>query len=346
MNGFYHLGEVPADAVARLSDRTLALRAGAAPERFPGRALGLLFLSPSLRTQASFQRAAARLGLDLVQLSGGANGVWDLELEDGVVMDADRPEHVREAAPVLGRYVDVLAIRAFARFRSLEEDLADGVLRSFARFAGTPVVNMESALWHPCQALADRATLDMFDVPTRGRLVLTWAWHPKPLPHAVPNSAVCMAAQRGMDVVVLRPDGYDLRPEVMEEARRLADAAGGSVSVTDDADAAYAGASAVYAKSWGSLEAWGDPAAEAALRAGLRDWRVTASRMARTDRAPFLHCLPVRRNVVVDDDVIDGPASVVLDQAENRLWAQIAILEEILARLPAGRPAPAREVYA
>lgn len=348
MNGLYHLGDLPAEQVERLATRALEIRRGAPPLRFPAKALGLLFLSPSLRTQASFQRAAARLGLDLVQLSGGANGVWELETEDGAIMDTDKVEHVREAAGVLGRYVDVLAIRAFARFRSLDEDLADPIVNAFRRFAGVPIVNMESALWHPCQSLADWATLDLVDVPSDAKLVLTWAWHPKPLPHAVPNSTLCMAAQRGMDVVVLRPEGYDLRPEVMAEARRLAALSGGRVTVTDDRDAAYSGASAVYAKSWASLDHWGDAAAETARRATLRDWRVTSAWMRRTDDAHFLHCLPVRRNVVVDDDVLDGPASVILDQAENRLHAQTALLEEIFSALPASRPAKgaAREVLA
>ncbi|MFN8178415.1 MAG: N-acetylornithine carbamoyltransferase [bacterium] len=346
MTGLYHLGDVAAEDVQRLATRALEIEDGAVPRRFPGRALGLLFLSPSLRTQASFQRAAARLGLDLVQLSGGANGVWELETDDGAVMDRDKVEHVREAAGVLGRYVDVLAIRAFARFRSLEEDLADPLLNAFRRHAGVPVVNMESALWHPCQSLADWATLDLAGVPRRAKLVLTWAWHPKALPHAVPNSTLCMAAQRGMDVVLLRPAGYDLRDEVLAEARRLAAPSGGRVTVTDDREAAYDGAAAVYAKSWGSLDCWGDAPAEAARRAGLRDWRVTSSWMRRTDDAHFMHCLPVRRNVVVDDDVLDGPGSLILDQAENRLHAQTALLEEIVAAMPAPRGADAREVLA
>ena len=346
MNGLYHLGDLAAADVQRLATRALDLRDGAPPLRFRDKALGLLFLSPSLRTQASFQRAAAKLGLDLVQLSGGANGVWELETEDGAVMDADKVEHVREAAAVLGRYVDVLAIRAFARFRSLPEDLADPVVNSFRRFAGVPIVNMESALWHPCQSLADWATLDQLGISRRAKLVLTWAWHPKPLPHAVPNSTLCMAAQRGMEVVLLRPEGYDLRPEVIAEARDLAELSGGLLTVTDDRYAAYSGAAAVYAKSWASLGSWGDPAAEAARRASLRDWRVTSSWMRRTNDARFLHCLPVRRNVVVDDDVLDGPASVVLDQAENRLHAQTALLEELFAALPAGAQSAAREVLA
>jgi len=273
------------------------------------------------------QRAAARLGLDCILLQG--SGTWALEWREGAVMDGQAAEHLRDAAAVLGRYADVLGVRAFPAGRDLAEDLADPVLAGFRRHAGVPVVNLESARWHPCQALADRAALDAAGVPAGGRLVLTWAWHPKPLPHAVPNSTLCMAAQRGMEVVLLRPEGYDLHPEGLAEARRLAAAAGGTVSVTADRRAAPRGADAVYAKSWGSLAAWGDAGAEARLRAGLRDWCVTPDWLA--PGARFLHCLPVRRNVVATDAVLDSPASLVLEQAAMRLHAQTALLEEILA---------------
>ena len=341
MNGLYHLGELDGAQVERLVARALELRGGAAARRFPGRSLALLFFSPSLRTQASFQRAAAKLGLELVQLSGGAGGVWGIETAEGAVMDADKAEHVREAAPVLGRFVDAIALRAFAQHRSLAEDLDDGLVNGFRRHAGVPVVNMESALWHPCQALGDWTTLEQLRVPRRAKLVLTWAWHPRPLPHAVPNSTACMAAQRGMEVVVLRPAGYDLHPDALAEARRLASASGGSLSVSDDREAALAGASVVYAKSWASLDCWGDSAAESTRRAGLRSWCVDEAWLRRTPDARFLHCLPVRRNVVVADEVLDGPRSAVIDQAENRLHAQTALLEELFAELDARARPPA-----
>lgn len=323
--GLHHLGALPTARVQALADRANALRTGAAPARRDGKALGLFFLNPSLRTSASFQRAAARLGLELVQLRG--DGVWGLEHRDGVVMDGAAAEHLKEAAAVLGRYVDVLAVRAFPAGRSLEEDLQDPVLAGFHRWAGVPVINLESARWHPCQALADWATLDQHAVPTRGKLVLSWAWHPKPLPHAVPNSTLCMAAQRGMDVVLLRPEAYALHDEALAEAQRLADAHGGSLTVTDDREAALADADVVYAKSWGSLQTWGDAEADAELRADLRDWCVTPAWLG--ERARFFHCLPIRRNVVAADAVLDGPRSCVLDQAEHRLHAQTALLEDL-----------------
>ncbi|MCE9594247.1 MAG: N-acetylornithine carbamoyltransferase [Planctomycetes bacterium] len=327
MNGLYHLGELSTAMVERLAQRALELRRGVEPLRFPGRGLGLLFLSPSLRTQASFQRAAAKLGLDLVQLQSGGNGVWQLELEDGAVMNGTSVEHIREAAAVLGRFVDVLAVRAFSGGKDLELDLADPIVAGFRRFAGVPIVNMESALWHPCQALADWTTMDMLGVDRRAKFVLTWANHPKALPHAVPNSTLAMALQRGMDVVLARPEGYDLHPSALAEAKRLASASGGKLTITSDRNAVE-GASIVYAKSWGSLEAWGDAEKEQRMRAALAHWCVDAQTMQRAGpNARFMHCLPVRRNVVVKDEVLDGPTSVVIDQAENRLHAQTALLE-------------------
>ncbi len=327
LRDFYHLGALPTQTVQLLVQRAAELRAGAAPHQFPGRALGLLFLNPSLRTSASFQRAAARLQLELVQLSG--DGVWGLETATGTVMDGAAAEHVREAAAVLGRYVDVLAVRAFPAGKSLNDDLRDPLMNAFRNHAGVPLINMESARWHPCQALADWSTLEQHQIPTRGRLVLSWAWHPKALPHAVPNSTLCMAAQRGMDVTVLHPPGYALHPSVMAEAAQLAQASGGRVSSSEDRERALAGTEVVYAKSWGSLDCWGDAAAESAQRAHLRDWCVQPDWLQGSAR--FMHCLPLRRNVVAADAVLDGPASLLLDQAENRLHAQTALLEEILS---------------
>ncbi len=325
--GLHHLGDLAGAEVQALAARALELRSGASAADLTGRALGLLFLNPSLRTQASFQRAAQRLRMDLVHLQG--DRLWALETREGAVMDGVAAEHVKEAAAVLGRYVDALGVRSFAGFRDLAEDLADPLVNGFRRHAGVPVINLESAMWHPCQALADWTTLDQMRVSQRSKFVLTWAWHPKPLPQAVPNSTLCMAAQRGMEVVLLHPPGYELHPKVMAEARRLSETSGGSVTMTHDRAAAFAGATVVYAKSYSSLRHWSDPAAETAFRAELRDWCVRPEHLA--PGARFMHCLPVRRNVVVADAVLDGPSSIVLEQAENRLHAQTAILERLFA---------------
>ena len=326
MNGLYKLAELDVNLVEALSNRATELRRGATPVRFEGLALGLLFLAPSLRTQASMQRAAQLLGLDLVQLT--SSSMWGLETSEGVVMDSDAAEHVREAAPVLSSYVDALCVRSFARFETLAADLADDVFQGFVQHSSVPVVSMESALWHPLQALADRATLDQVKVSTRAKLVLTWTWHPRSLPHAVANSTVCMAAQRGMDVVLACPAGWELHEDVLAQARALAEASGGSFEVSHDPDATK-DADIVYAKSWSSLSSWGDTAGESFKKLELRSWQVTPDSLG--SGARFMHCLPVRRNVVVSDAVLDGPASLVLRQAENRLHAQTALLEHMLS---------------
>lgn len=339
MNGLYDLSEIDTAAVARLSQRALALRAGASPSAFPGRALGLLFFDPSLRTQASFQRAAGLMSLDLVHLAGN---VWSLESEHGVVMDGDKEEHVKEAALALGRYVDLLGVRALPQ-GDKKGGLTDPILRDFVKYADVPVINLESARFHPCQALSDRVTLDQMEVPQRAKFVLQWAWHPKALPVALPQSTLLMGAQRGLDVVMIRPHGYDLEDDVVKRAHKLAKEAGGSVTITDDRNAA-AGASVVYAQSWGSLLDLGDEAAETRRRWALRDWRVESSTFAKAKDAKFMHCLPVRRNVVVTDEVLDSPRSIVIEQAENRLWAQAALLEDMLAANAPRRSARPRKI--
>jgi N-acetylornithine carbamoyltransferase len=324
---FYHLGDFTDQEVQALVARANDLSRGHAAADLSETALGLFFLAPSLRTSASFQRAAANLKLQLLQLSGAS--VWGLETRDGQIMDGQAAEHVREAAAVLGTYVDALAVRAFPARRSLQEDLQDPVMQAFLKHAGVPVINMESTRWHPCQALADRLSLEQLEIPRRGRFVLTWAWHPKALPHAVPNSTLTMAAQRGMDVVLLHPPGWELHPSVMNEAQTLADAHGGQLTLTDDRKTALDGADVVYAKSWGRLDEWASPQAEQSPHPDLRDWCVNPDWLQ--GRAKFMHCLPVRRNVVVTDSVLDSPASIVIQQAANRLPAQTAVLEHLLS---------------
>jgi N-acetylornithine carbamoyltransferase len=251
-----------------------------------------------------------------------------MEYQDGVVMDGAAAEHVREGAGVLGRYCDFLGVRAFPAGKDYTVDRHEPVLMGFVQHAGVPIVNLESSLGHPCQAMADAMTLTQRLGVLKGkRVLLTWAWHPKALPMAVPNSFLQVACRLGADVVLARPDGYDLDADILRAAEQNAAQAGGSVSVTADLEGAYDGVEAVYAKSWGALADYGHPEAETARRNRYRDWRVTEARMARGKDAFFMHCLPVRRNVVVDDAVLDGPRSVVLDEAENRLYANQAILE-------------------
>ncbi|MFN3595845.1 MAG: N-acetylornithine carbamoyltransferase [Rubricoccaceae bacterium] len=293
------------------------------------RALGLVFFNPSLRTRVSMEMAAAHLGATATVLTPG-QGTWDLEWRDDVRMDGPRAEHVREAVGVLGRYVDALGVRTFAGLTDRAADRADAAFQAVVAAASVPVVNLESARWHPCQALADAAALGAhWGREVRGRrFVLSWAPHPRPLPRAVPHSALLMAARQGMDVVVARPEGFALDPDVMAVARATAARHGGSVAETDCQADALAGAHVVYAKAWAGDLIYDDPTAEAARRAHHAGWTVTEAAMETTaPEGVFMHCLPVRRGVVVEGAVLDGPRALHLFQAEYRLHAQKAILE-------------------
>ena len=315
-----------------LLDLAARIKRGEVAGGLERKVLAMVFMDPSLRTRSSFETAMFLHGGHAVVLEPG-KGSWTLETEHGVVMDGASVEHIVEAARVLGRYADALAVRVFPRGKEWGVEREDRVIRDFARYCEKPVINLESTRRHPCQGLADAMTLRERLGETRGRkFVLSWAWHPKALPTAVPASAALAAAQLGMDIVVARPEGFDLDPDDMATIGRVAGAAGGSVTVSADMDAALAGAEAVYVKAWGSLEQFGRPEAEAALRQPHRDWRLTAERLRRTrgGKAIAMHCLPVRRNVEIDDAVLDGPNSVVVDQAENRLHAQRALLLELI----------------
>ncbi len=333
----HSLDSLPREHVAALLDRAEALRGQRTSDALRGRSVVLLFLNPSLRTRVSMELAARQLGADVVTLDGG---FWKLEFADGAVMRGDAVEHVREAVRVLARYGDLLGVRAFPQRQSWAEDAQDPIFSAFLRHSTVPVLNLESALYHPCQALADLLTIR--SVAQRdgaaaggspGKIVLTWADHPKPLPTAVPNSFALAVTQMGWNLTIARPDGYDLPPEIMRRCAAHAAAAGSALEITDDRGAALAGARYVYAKSWGRIDRYGQDAREISERSerGLSSWIVDAAAMRRTNDAWFMHCLPVRRNVVVSDDVIDGPRSAVFDQAENRLHVQKAILLDMLA---------------
>jgi N-acetylornithine carbamoyltransferase len=331
VKGFLDLADFSPEEVADLLRLAVRLERHPEPEALKGKILALLFFNPSLRTLASFQAGMARLGGSSFVIQPG-QGTWILETRDGVVMDGAAAEHVREAIPVLASYADALGIRSFAGGSDLAADLSEATFLQMAGVCPAPVINMESALNHPCQALGDWKTMDDLAIPARGgRFVLSWAWHPKPLPLAVPAAAVHMAALRGMDVTVLRPEGFGLPEPVMERARQAAALAGGSVREAADRAEALEGAHVIYAKSWTSPLHYGKPEDEAAFRAGLRDWCVGEGWFeAAAPECRFMHCLPVRRNVVVKDEVLDGPRSVVVHEARNRMWAQMAVLHRLL----------------
>jgi N-acetylornithine carbamoyltransferase len=328
---FLDLAELDRDAVLDLIELATRLEHHPEPQALAGKILGLVFFNNSLRTLSSFQAGMARLGGSSFVITPG-QGTWQLETRLGAVMDGDRAEHVREGIPVLASYCDALGIRAFADGKNLEADLAETQFAEFTRLVNKPLINMESAMNHPCQALADWKTLDDVAVPERAKFVLSWVPHPRALPLAVPAATVHMAAMRGHEVVVLRPEGFALPDAVMDKARAAARAAGGSVTETADRAAALKGAQVVYAKEWGATDPYGDAARDAELRATLLDWQVREQTFA--GAAPgchLMHCLPVRRNVAVADEVLDGPRSVVLREAHNRLVVQMAVLHRLLS---------------
>jgi N-acetylornithine carbamoyltransferase len=295
-----------------------------------GRSVALVFFNPSLRTRASMQVGVYELGGNAVVLEPGGTS-WTLEHRDATVMDGDKTEHVAEFVRVLGRYCAAIGVRTFAALTNWEAERTDPVLSAFAKYSDVPVINLESAMHHPCQSMADMMTIREKVGAGRKRVALTWAWHPKPLPMAVPNSLALAAAQMGHDLVIAHPRGYELDDELMNTVRKQAAGAGGRLTVTNDIDAAFADVDVVYAKSWGARQFYGAPEKDIAERAKYREqWIVDEEKMARTNAGVFMHCLPVRRNVIVTDGVIDSPASVVIDQAENRLHVQKAILTTLL----------------
>ncbi len=333
MKRFVDLAELPREEVPALLELAERLQREPEPRALAGKILGLLFLNPSLRTLASFQAGMARLGGSSFVITPG-QGTWQLETRPGVVMDGAAAEHAREGIPVLASYCDALGIRAFADGRDLAADLAETTFNALAALVDKPLINLESAVNHPCQALADWKTLEDFGVPRRGRLVLSWAYHPRPLPLAVPSAVLHMAALRGMEVVVLRPEGFALPPSIMDKARRAAALSGGSVRESEDRREAIAGAHIVYAKEWGATACYGDAAEEARRRAGLTGWCVRNEWFEPAAReCRLMHCLPVRRNVAVADEVLDGPRSIVRRQAYNRLPVQMAVLYRLLKGL-------------
>lgn len=330
MKRLVDLAELQREEVTSLLSLAQRLQERPEPQALAGKILGLVLFNPSLRTLASFQAGMARLGGSSFVISPG-QGTWQLEMRDAAVMNGTAAEHVKEAMPVLASYCDALGVRLFAQWRDLQADLADTAFNAIAELVDKPLVNLESALSHPCQALADWKTLDELGVAANSRFVLSWVYHPRALPLAVPATAVHMAAMRGMEVVVLRPQGFELPEQVLRKAQRAAALSGGSVRETADRSEALEGAQILYAKEWGSTRHYGDSAGDAQLRATLTDWCVTEAWFASTARScRLMHCLPVRRNTAIADEVLDGPRSAVLHEARNRMSVQMAVLYRLL----------------
>jgi N-acetylornithine carbamoyltransferase len=297
-------------------------------DELKGKSIALVFFNPSLRTRTSFELGAFQLGGHAVVLQPGKDA-WPIEFDLGTVMDGEAEEHIAEVARVLSRYADMIGVRAFPKFVDWSQDREDKVLRGFAQHATVPVINMET-ITHPCQELAHALALqEHFGTSDlRGKkYVLTWTYHPKALNTAVANSALTIATRMGMDVTLLCPTPeYVLDERYMGWAEANVAESGGSLQVSHDIEAAYAGADAVYAKSWGALPYFGNWEAEKPIRDQYRHFIVDEAKMALTNDAVFSHCLPLRRNVKATDAVMDSPRCIAIDEAENRLHVQKAVM--------------------
>ncbi len=306
-----------------IGDLGVALKEAAEVKKTPyawdelgkNKTITLIFFNSSLRTRLSTQKAAMNLGMNVIVLDVNKDG-WQLETEFGVVMDGDKPEHLREAVPVIGRYCDIIAVRSFASFEDKKADYEEEILKQFIDFAGVPVISMESATRHPLQAFADLFTIEEYKTKERPKVVLTWAPHPRALPQAVPNSFVEWMKEADVDLVVTHPEGYELAPEFTD-----------GVTVEYDQKKAFEGADFIYAKNWASFSQYGKVLSQD------RSWTVDESKMALTNEAKFMHCLPVRRNMIVTDGVIDSENSIVIDEAANRVVSAQVVIKRMLEAL-------------
>lgn len=277
-----------------------------------GKTICMLFFNNSLRTRLSTQKAAQNLGMNVIVMNFGSEG-WELEFEEGAIMNGSKSEHVKEAAKVIAQYCDIVAIRAFASLTDKEKDKAEIVINSFKKYAGIPVVNMESATGHPLQALADAITMEEFKTAYKPKVVLSWAPHPKALPQAVANSFVEMMQLQDADFVITHPEGYELDPEITKNS-----------TIEHDQEKAFENADFVYVKNWSSFKEYGR------VMNSDSAWMVTTEKMKLTNKAKFMHCLPVRRNVIATDAVIDSENSIVIQQANNRTFSAQMVLKKIL----------------
>jgi|TARA_B100000530_G_scaffold33625_1_gene19648 N-succinyl-L-ornithine transcarbamylase len=276
------------------------------------KSIGLLFFNPSLRTRISTQKASMILGLKTFVMNFNSEG-WQLEFENNTIMSEDKAEHVKDAAKVLSEYCDIIAIRKFADLNNKIDDEKEIVLSSFLKYSTVPILNLESSTFHPLQGLADAITIHETKNKARPKIVLSWAPHPKSLPHAVPNSFIKMAKKNNFELIISNPIGYDLNPEITK-----------GINIIHDQKEAFINADFIYAKNWSSYENYGK------VLINDSSWKIDRNKMSLTNNAKFMHCLPVRRNVVVDDNVIDSENSLVISQAENRIYSALIILKKLI----------------
>ncbi|MDT0644763.1 N-acetylornithine carbamoyltransferase [Zunongwangia sp. F363] len=311
MDNYITLADI--DNLQELIEEALQLKKeNTAAEIGKGKTLGMLFFNPSLRTRLSTEKAAKLLGMEVMVMNADKDG-WALEFEDGAVMDSTKAEHIKEAAAVLSEYCDIIAVRAFPELKDKEKDEAELVIRGFKKYASVPVVNLESATGHPLQALTDAITISELKKTKKPKVVLTWAPHPKALPQSVPNSFAEIMQKSDVDFVIANPEGYDLNPEITQ-----------NVPVTHNQEEALKNADFVYVKNWSSYTAYGQqPKVKGS-------WTFNEHKLKITNNAKVMHCLPVRRNVVIADEVLDSYNSVVIQQAGNRTFAAQAVLRRLL----------------
>jgi len=316
MNHFTSVYDV--ESIQKLIQNALDLKEKPFSQRELGRnkTIGLIFLNPSLRTRLSTEKAAKNLGMNVMSMNFGSDG-WGLETSEGVTMNKGAAEHIKEAAAVVGQYCDIIGIRSFPKLENREEDYADRIVQNFIKYSGKPVVSLESAIRHPLQSLTDAVTIHEFKKKEKPKVVLTWAPHIKPLPQAVSNSfAEWMNRLDNVDFYITHPKGYELNSEFT-----------GDAPIIYDQKMAFKDADFIYAKNWSSYECYGQ------ILKKDYDWMVTSEKMKLTNNAKFMHCLPVRRNLVVSDDVLDSESSIVINQAANREFAAQAVLKEILENM-------------
>lgn len=278
--------------------------------------LGCLFFNSSLRTRLSTQKAAMNLGMDVLMMNINEEG-WKIETRDGVIMDGDKAEHIKEAAAVIGQYCDIIGIRAFASLKDRDADYSEPIISQFMAYSGVPIISLEGATGHPCQAFADIITIEQYKKVEKPKVVLSWAPHPRALPHAVPNSFAEWAVAAGYEVVITHPEGYELNEKYTRGA-----------TIEYNQDKALEGADFVYAKNWSSYTHYGE------IVNTNREWTISEAKMALTREAKFMHCLPVRRNMIVTDGVLDGPDSIVIPEAANRVISAQTVLKKMLQALP------------
>lgn len=330
MKNFLTTSDWTAAELDALLDEAARLKRDPINANLAGRSIALLFLNPSLRTRTSFELGMQQMGGIAIVLQPGRDA-WGLEFEPGAVMDGDAEEHIAEVAGVLSRYCDMVGLRAFPGFVDWSKDREDAVIRSLARYSSVPVINMETIV-HPCQELALMMTLrERLGEVRKKKMLITWTWHPRPLNTAVANSALLISSKFGMDVTLLCPEPeYLLDPQFMEQAQVNAEVSGGSLQLSHDIESAYQDADVVYAKSWGALPFYGNPEREWELRKNYRHFIVDEEKMDLTNGALFSHCLPLRRNVKATDAVMDAEYCVAVDEAENRLHVQKAVMANLL----------------